>query len=210
MIPIIPIYPSILHPPIHVSLSFLFICYPSGSVSSLSSWLLSIFLTYLLVFGRPGSLLLHAGSLQSWRVGTPLWLRHPGLSLRLLVLLWSAGSRACGLRSCSSQAQQLWHRGLAVHGTRDPPGPGIEPMSPALTSRFFTSGSPRKPWLLSVSFTASRTEPGEWWELRNIFFYKINGWVNLCHSEKYCLSDLKGKIIHNLCPITEFLLWDDL
>ena len=93
-----------------------------------------------------------------------------GFSLRPLLLLWLTGSRARGLQELRfsgsrAQAQQLWHRGLAVHDMWDLPRPGIEPMSPALTSRFFTTGPPGKPWLLSICFTvvasASRTEPGE-------------------------------------------------
>ena len=93
-----------------------------------------------------------------------------GFLLRRLLLWWRTGSRAHGVQELrflgpKAQAQQLWRRGVAVRGTWDLPGPGIEPMSPALTSRCFTAGPPGKPWLWSVSFTAvasaSRTEPGE-------------------------------------------------
>ena len=58
------------------------------------------------------------------------------------------GAGALGLRgfcSYSSRALELrlnsygaW--ALLVHGTWDPPGSGIEPMSPVLAGRFFTTG----------------------------------------------------------------------
>ena len=57
-------------------------------------------------------------------------------SLGWLLLLWSMGSRACRLSSCGSQT--LEHR-LKCHGaqTRDIPGSGIKPTSPALAGGFF-------------------------------------------------------------------------
>ena len=73
-----------------------------------------------------------------------------GFSLQCLLLLWSTGSRcmgfsSCGLRalecrlsSCGAQAQLL-------HYMWDHPGPGLEPVSPALAGRFSTIVPPRKP-----------------------------------------------------------------
>ena len=78
-------------------------------------------------------------------------------SLRWLLLLhgaWALGTRAsvvvvrglssCGLRalerrlsSCSTQAKLL-------HGIWDLPGPGLKPMSPALTGRFLATVPPGK------------------------------------------------------------------
>ena len=59
--------------------------------------------------------------------------------------LWHSGfSRCCSwapehrLKSCGAQAQLL-------RGMWDLPGPGIEPMSPALAGEFFTTEPPRKP-----------------------------------------------------------------
>ena len=43
-----------------------------------------------------GSLLLHSGFLQLWRVGTTLQLQCMGFSFRWLLLLWSTGSMAYG------------------------------------------------------------------------------------------------------------------
>ena len=42
------------------------------------------------------------------------------------------------LSSCGSRAQPL-------RGTRDPPGPGIEPVSPASAGRLSTAAPPGKP-----------------------------------------------------------------
>ena len=83
-------------------------------------------------------------------------LRCAGFSLRWLQLLWSTGSRcvgsvvvAHGLSSCGSRA--LEHRlsscGAQVNllwGMWDPPGPGLEPVSPALAGRFLTTVPPGK------------------------------------------------------------------
>ena len=63
------------------------------------------------------------------------------------LLLWSTGSRATGFRSCSTGAQQLqpessraWAQQLQHKGdTRNLPGPGIKPMSPALASGFMST-----------------------------------------------------------------------
>ena len=63
--------------------------------------------------------------------------RRGGLQ-RGLLLLGSSGSGAHSL-------QQLRHSGLVVPWQWDLPGPGIEPLSPALTGRFFTTGPPGKP-----------------------------------------------------------------
>ena len=73
-----------------------------------------------------------------------------GFSLQWFLLLQNTGSRACGLRGCGFQA--LEHR-LRICGTRaellcsmwDLLGPGIEPVSPALASVFFTTEPSRKP-----------------------------------------------------------------
>ena len=63
-------------------------------------------------------------------------LRCAGFALRWL-LLWSMGSRHAGFSSCGARAQLL-------HGTWDLPGPGLKPVSPALTGRFLTTAPPGK------------------------------------------------------------------
>ena len=76
-------------------------------------------------------------------------LRCVGFSLQWL-LLWSTGSRHAGFSSCGSQAleNRLSSRGLRawlLRGMWDLPGPGSEPMSPALAGGFVTTVPPGKP-----------------------------------------------------------------
>ena len=75
-----------------------------------------------------------------WCVGFPSW---------WLLLLQSTGSRSVGFRSCGSRALErrlsscgAWAQ--LLHSMWDLPGPGIEPMSPALASRFLTTAPPGK------------------------------------------------------------------
>ena len=56
-----------------------------------------------------------------------------------LLLLWIAGFSSCG-----TQTQQLWRTGLVVRGMWDLPGPGLEPVSPALAGGFLTTAPPGK------------------------------------------------------------------
>ena len=60
-----------------------------------------------------------------------------GFSLQWLLLLWSTGSRHAGFSSCGTWAQLLC-------GMWDLPGPGIEPVFPALAGGFLTTAPPGK------------------------------------------------------------------
>ena len=67
-----------------------------------------------------------------------------GFSLRWLLLLQSMGSRHRGFSSCGSRALErrlsscgAWAQLLC--GMWDLPGPGLEPVSPALADRFLTT-----------------------------------------------------------------------
>ena len=83
-------------------------------------------------------------------------LRCVGFSLRWLLLLRSMGSRhvgsvvvARGLSSCGSRALErrlssCGAQALLLRGMWDLPGPGIEPVSPALAGRFLTTAPPGK------------------------------------------------------------------
>ena len=64
-------------------------------------------------------------------------LRCVGFSLWWLLLLWSTGSRCAGFSSCGTRAQLLC-------GMWDLPGPGLDPLSPALAGRFLTTAPPEK------------------------------------------------------------------
>ena len=64
-------------------------------------------------------------------------LRCTGFSLRWLLLLRSTGSRRVGFSSCGTRAELLC-------GMWDLPGPGLEPVSPALAGGFLTTAPPGK------------------------------------------------------------------
>ena len=86
-----------------------------------------------------GSALLPAGLLQLPGVGgATLQLWGAGFSLWRLLVLRDTGSRAL--------TQELWRVGSAVWSMWELPGPGIEPVSPALAGGcFFTTEPPGKP-----------------------------------------------------------------
>ena len=98
-----------------------------------------IIFNYLYMYFRLcwSSLLHRLQSCRERSVETTLQLQSRGFSLRWFLLLWSSGSRACGLNSCGSQTQLLC-------GMWDLPRPGIKPLSPALAGRLFTTELPRK------------------------------------------------------------------
>ena len=81
---------------------------------------------YLFIFGGTGSSLL--------QTGYSLLTVH-GLLIEGLLLLQSTGFRACRLKSCGSQAWLL-------QGTWSLPGPGIQPVFPALAGGFLTTEPP--------------------------------------------------------------------
>ena len=59
-------------------------------------------------------------------------LQCAGSSLQWFLLLQSTGSRLSGFSSCGARASLL-------HGMWDLPGPGLEPVSPALAGGFLTT-----------------------------------------------------------------------
>ena len=74
-------------------------------------------------------------------------LQCTGFSLRWLLLLWSTGTQASvvvahGLSSCGSQGRSA--QAQLLRGMWDLPGPGLEPVSPALAGGFLTTAPPGK------------------------------------------------------------------
>ena len=77
-------------------------------------------------------------------------LRCAGFSLRWLLLLRSTGSRCTGFSSCGSwvlerRLSSCGARAQLLRGMWDLPGPGLEPVSPALAGGFLTTVPPGKP-----------------------------------------------------------------
>ena len=125
-------------------------------VSPNSQFFKKILFIYRLIFGCIGSSLLCMGFLQLWRAGATLrcgaraspcggfsCCRAQALGAQASVVavrrLSSCGSRALERRLsiCGTWAQLL-------HGMWDLPGPGIEPVSPALAGGFLTTVPPGK------------------------------------------------------------------
>ena len=88
-------------------------------------------------------------------------LRCVGFSLRWLLLLRRTGSRhagfsSCGLRALECRLSSCGARAYLLHSMWDLPGPGLEPVSPALAGGLVTAASPGKPstfFLVSYSAT---------------------------------------------------------
>ena len=102
------------------------------------------------LFLGAGSLLLCSGLLQLQRVGATLRCRvqasHCSGFSRCRAETpgtWASVFAAQGLSMCSTWA-------LVAHGTCSLPGPGIEPVSPALSGGFLSTAPPRKS--LNVKF----------------------------------------------------------
>ena len=68
------------------------------------------------------------------------------------------------LSNCGSRAQPL-------RGTRDPPRPGLEPLSPALAGRFSTTAPPGKPFwkIFNHSFNFITCD----WSVHIFYFFLV-------------------------------------
>ena len=65
------------------------------------------------------------------------------------------GLSRCGAQAPDAQAQRPWLTGPAALRTWDPPGPGHEPVSPALAGGLSTTVPPGKPYLCSFDDSCS-------------------------------------------------------
>ena len=114
---------------------------------------------YLFIYGCAGSLLLcglfsgaaNGGSSLVAVQGSSLqWLLFWGTQVSVLA---ARGLGRCVLSSCG-------HRLRCPHRMRDPPGPGMDAMSPALARGFFTPEPPGKPWSYSFKKWVSKRNNG--------------------------------------------------
>ena len=105
----------------------------SSPISHYQIYFLKIYLFYLFIFVC---------------IGSSLWCA--GFSSRWPLLLQSTGCRHTGFSSCGSRAPErrlgsCGARAQLLRGMWDPPGPGLEPVSPASAGRFSTTAPPGKP-----------------------------------------------------------------
>ena len=108
----------------------------SKSILRNSSFSYIFKIIYLFIFGCAGSSLLHISFLQLATGGYCLVAVY-SLSLQWLLLLWSMGP--------GTHRPSRYNAGTQLpHDIWDLTGPGIEPVSPALTDRFLTTGPPGK------------------------------------------------------------------
>ena len=97
------------------------------------------FVFNLFIFGCVGTSLLRAGFLQLWQAGATLRCSAQashcgGFSC--------CGVRALGTRALEHRLSSCGSRAQLLRGMWDLPGPGVEPMSPALAGRFLTTAPP--------------------------------------------------------------------
>ena len=117
---------------------------------------LKIYLFYLFIFGCIGSLLC-ARAFPSCSERGPLFVvvRRPLTAVAPLVEhrlqahrlqhLQHVGLSSCGLRAPERRLSSCGTRAQPLHTMWDLPGPGLEPMSPALAGGFSTTAPPGKP-----------------------------------------------------------------
>ena len=115
-----------------------------------------IYIFNLFIFGCIGPLILRADSLQLWWAGATLRCGAQdshcgGFSCWGAQALgtWASAVVARGLSSCGSQAldrrlSSCGAQAQPLHGMWDPPGPGLEPVSPALAGGPLTTAPPGK------------------------------------------------------------------
>ena len=128
----------------------------------LGSWWSDFFLfvylfVCLFVYGCVGSSLLCTGPLQLRRAGATLCrgarashcgglslcgARAPGMRASVIV---ARGLSSCGPEALERRLSSRGTRTQLLRGMWDPPGPGLQPASPALAGRFPTTAPPGKP-----------------------------------------------------------------
>ena len=67
------------------------------------------------------------------------------LQAHKLQQLWHTGFSSCGSRAQERRLSSCGTRAQFLRGMWDPPGPGLDPMSPALAGGFLTTAPPGKP-----------------------------------------------------------------
>ena len=119
-------------------------------------FLINLFIFLLFIFGCVGSSLLRVGFLQLRRAGATLrcgarashcggfsCCRAQALGAQASVVV-ARGLSSCGLRALEHRLSSCGTRAQLRRGMWDLPGPGLEPVSPALAGGFLTTAPPGK------------------------------------------------------------------
>ena len=147
--------------------------------------------------------------------------------MQRLLLLWSAGSRVCRLQElqCVGSvvvALRLWSTGsiVVVHGLSCSAvcgiflGQGVEPVSPALTSGFFTTEPPGKSPYCFLSQPGHLIYPRlpvpcDLFQRKNPFYpvsvelhYMVLTRISGKANNKTCMSNSQKQSIQEKCPTT--------
>ena len=114
-----------------------------SKVDSILNLFFFTFYLFIFIFGCVGSSLLCTGFLQLRRSGATL---HCGVRASNCSSFSCCRAWALGARASVVVAHRLQSAGSVVvaHGMWDLPGPGLEPMSPALGGGFLTTAPPGK------------------------------------------------------------------
>ena len=96
------------------------------------------------------------------------------------------------LSNCGSRAQPL-------RGTWDPPGPGVEPLSPALAGRFSTSAPPGKPSSFFLSLPAAQVK---YTQLDQPMGVGQGGKVDRLQGDPHDSYLLVSTLLHNPLPLS--------
>ena len=144
---------------------------------------------YLFIFGCVGSSLLCTGFLQLRRAGVTIpcsvrashcngfsccRARAPGMRASVVV---ACGLSSCGLQALERRLSSCCTRAQLLRGMWDLPGPGLEPVSPALAGGFLTTAPPGKPCLFVFG--------------TRFCLQDLESCVNLLACSEYLLSHLK-------------------
>ena len=106
---------------------------------------------------------------------------------RAFFLLQARASHCCGLSCCRAQALELWPSSCGPQaqlsqGMWDLPGPGIEPVSPALAGRLPTTEPTGSPWWILFWYLDRGST-----EFTHLWTHHHPSWAHRVHTWHICM-----------------------